>query len=51
MPDIFEDMFTPDDFLLDPEDSELQTDENWDTGIPSDIFASGEVADIFTTKD
>lgn len=47
----FDDFFDQTEFLIDPDEKELQTDEKWDTGIPSDIFASGEPVDIFTTKD
>jgi hypothetical protein len=49
---MFDDLFGPDDFMLDPEDVQNQVEgtESWDTGNESDIFASGESPDIFTTK-
>lgn len=47
----FDDLFGPDDFVLDPEDErEIVTTENWDTGNEVDIFKSGEMPDIFSTK-
>ena len=47
----FDDFFQQDEFLIDPEDLETPSGENWDTGIQPDIFATGESPDIFTTKD
>lgn len=47
----FDDFFQSDEFLIDPEDLETPSGENWDTGIQPDIFATGELPDIFTTKD
>lgn len=47
----FDDLFSEDEFLIDPEDLELQTDEKWDTGVSPDIFTSGEKPDIFNTKE
>lgn len=48
---MFDDLFTEEDFVLDPEDLETNpTGEKWDTGIVPDIFASGEEPDIFSTK-
>ena len=44
-------LFDLDDFLIDPEDVSGDNAETWDTGIESDIFASGSEPDIFTTKD
>ena len=46
----FDDLFSEDEFVIDPEDLELQTEEKWDTGITPDIFASGSAPDIFSTK-
>ena len=48
----FDDFFGENEFLIDPEDLEVQESENekWDTGIKSDIFATGIEPDIFTTK-
>lgn len=48
---MFEDLFTDDDFLIEPElDDEVENgNEPWDTGIQPDIFASGAEQDIFTT--
>jgi hypothetical protein len=47
----FDDLFGPDDFVISTDDERdvVQT-ENWDTGNDPDIFASGEVPDIFSTK-
>lgn len=47
----FDDFFDQDDFLIDPEDLENTSDENWDTGVKPDIFVSGGEQDIFSTKD
>ncbi len=49
--EVFDDFFAQDEFLIDPDDLELETDENWDTGIKSDIFATGQNPDIFKTKE
>ena len=50
--EVLDDFFAQDEFLIDPDDLELDsTDENWDTGIKSDIFATGSNPDIFSTKD
>ena len=47
----FDDLFTNDDFLIDPEDErEIVQTESWDTGNSPDIFASGERPDIFSTR-
>jgi len=46
----FDDFFGDDDFLIDPEDIEQSSEEAWNTGSQSDIFASGENQDIFSTK-
>ncbi len=48
---MFDDLFTADEFLIDPEDVQAPTGENWDTGIVPDIFASGDSQDIFNTKE
>jgi len=47
----FDDFFQQDEFLIDPEDVVATTGENWDTGIQRDIFASGDIQDIFSTKE
>lgn len=48
----FDDIFGPDDFVIDPEDvRDVVSQENWDTGNDPDIFKSGEQPDIFSTKD
>lgn len=48
----FDDFFSDDDFLIDPDDLyPRDSDEGWDTGVSPDIFASGEPQDIFSTKD
>jgi hypothetical protein len=48
----FDDLFSNDDFLIDPEDvREVTRTESWDTGNDPDIFGTGETPDIFTTKD
>jgi hypothetical protein len=49
-PQPFDDLFSEDEFVIDPDDLELQTEEKWDTGISPDIFASGSEPDIFNTK-
>ena len=51
----FDDLFGPDDFVIDAEDVQevgavTSTEGNWDTGNEADIFASGETPDIFSTK-
>jgi len=46
----FDDFFGQEDFLIDPDEKELKTTENWDTGIDSDIFVTGSNPDIFSTK-
>lgn len=51
----FDDLFGPDDFVIDADDVQQVTDGNenagsWDTGNSPDIFASGEQPDIFSTK-
>jgi hypothetical protein len=48
----FDDLFSNDDFLIDPEDvREVVPTENWDTGNEADIFGTGERPDIFSTKE
>jgi len=50
----FDDFFSDDDFIIDPQDvtGDLpeRSGEGWDTGMDSDIFATGEMPDIFSTK-
>lgn len=48
----FDDLLGVEDFMIDEEDvRDVTTTEAWDTGNGSDIFASGESPDIFSTKD
>lgn len=48
----FDDLFSNDDFLIDPEDvRDVAPSENWDTGNEDDIFKSGNQPDIFSTKE
>jgi hypothetical protein len=48
----FDDFFGDDDFMIDPEDLEVERTDNesWNTGIEPDVFASGNNPDIFSTK-
>ena len=47
----FDDFFGEGDFLiLEEEDYATPNGEAWDTGAPTDIFATGEAQDIFNTN-
>lgn len=47
----FDDFLPMDDFIIDPEDVErdVSEDQAWNTGVPSDIFATGENQDLWST--
>jgi hypothetical protein len=48
---MFDDFFNDEDFVLDPEDLQNNSGEEWETGIEPDMFSSGETPDIWSTKD
>lgn len=46
---MYEDFLGQEDFMIDPEDLDVESTEPFETGIVPDIFASGENQDIFST--